>query len=167
MHFSGNCPSSVSRPSSSPSAPSSTMLATSVASARVGRGAKHIESIRRVTMQGLPIFSHVRSTCFCTANIFSGAISAPSSPRARSTTSAASMKRGRSRSACRLSTCATTCASGSPCASRSASRRRVSASALGTPRTETKSHPPNRANRASTAASDALNANGRAFDVSR
>jgi hypothetical protein len=137
------------------------MFATSVASARVGRGAKHIESIKRVTMQGLPIFSHVRSTCFCTANIFSGAISAPSSPRARSTTSAASMKRGKSRSACTLSTCATTFARGKPCVSRSALRNEVSAAALGTPRTETKSHPPGLANRSSTAASDALNAKGR------
>ena len=86
--LSGKSPSIVSSPSNSASAPSSTMLAMSVASARVGLGAEIIESISRVTTHGFPIFSHMRSTCFCTANIFSGATAVPSSPRESNTTSA-------------------------------------------------------------------------------
>lgn len=47
-------PRSVSAPSMTQSAPSSTAFATSVASARVGRGALTMVSTMRVTMQGLP-----------------------------------------------------------------------------------------------------------------
>ena len=50
----GSAPRSVSAPSRKPSAPSSTALATSVASARVGRGVAAIVSHSRVTSTGLP-----------------------------------------------------------------------------------------------------------------
>mmetsp|Transcript_28444 Transcript_28444/g.70074 ORF Transcript_28444/g.70074 Transcript_28444/m.70074 type:complete len:214 (-) Transcript_28444:678-1319(-) len=113
-HCSGNMPSSVSSPSSRPSAPSSTMLAMSVASARVGRGAEIMLSIRRVTMHGRPTTSHMRSTCFCTANIFSASTTAPSSPRASRITSASFRMLGRSRSADRLSMRAMMRACGNP-----------------------------------------------------
>mmetsp|Transcript_7272 Transcript_7272/g.32078 ORF Transcript_7272/g.32078 Transcript_7272/m.32078 type:complete len:280 (+) Transcript_7272:1082-1921(+) len=103
---SGKFPSSVSRPRRRPSAPSRTMFATSVASARVGLGAKIMLSMSRVTMHGLPTFSHIFSTCFWTANIFSDATTAPSSPRASRTTSAWRRMPGKSRSAWRLSICA-------------------------------------------------------------
>ena len=123
--LSGKSPSIVSSPSNSASAPSSTMLAMSVASARVGLGAEIIESISRVTTHGFPIFSHMRSTCFCTANIFSGATAVPSSPRESNTTSASFIVAGRSRSALRVSICAMIPTCGRP-ASRSSSRSRRS-----------------------------------------
>ncbi len=55
-------PLNVSAPSRKPSAPSSTALATSVASARVGRGALVIVSHSRVTSTGMPTTLHAEIT---------------------------------------------------------------------------------------------------------
>mmetsp|Transcript_1725 Transcript_1725/g.7685 ORF Transcript_1725/g.7685 Transcript_1725/m.7685 type:complete len:280 (-) Transcript_1725:377-1216(-) len=155
-HASGKLPSRVSRPSSKPSAPSSTMLATSVASARVGRGAKIMLSIKRVTMQGLPTFSHIFSTCFCTANIFSDATTAPSSPRASKTTSAWRRMPGKSRSACRLSICAMILTLGRPLL-RACCLRRPSMPPSRTAPTEMKSTLEGTANFCTMTSSHALN----------
>lgn len=67
-------------PTCSASAPSSTAFATSVASARVGRGAPTIESIRRATTTGLPATLAAVMAAFCTRAIFSGSTSKPSEP---------------------------------------------------------------------------------------
>eukprot|EP00955_Chlamydomonas_euryale_P012761 137883-Chlamydomonas_euryale.AAC.1 len=74
-----------------PSAPSSTRLATSVASARVGRGASVIESTTRETNTGLPPMPAARTSSFCARKTFSGASATPRLPRDSTTTSAASM----------------------------------------------------------------------------
>ena len=57
----GNAPAAVSPESITQSVPSSTALATSVASARVGRGFLHIDSsICVAVMTGLPAMLHLR-----------------------------------------------------------------------------------------------------------
>mmetsp|Transcript_30979 Transcript_30979/g.70144 ORF Transcript_30979/g.70144 Transcript_30979/m.70144 type:complete len:201 (-) Transcript_30979:515-1117(-) len=65
------------------SVPSSTALATSLASARVGLGAPHMDSsIWVAVMTGLPARLHLVIIIFCATNTFSGGISMPKSPRA-------------------------------------------------------------------------------------
>mmetsp|Transcript_22978 Transcript_22978/g.58773 ORF Transcript_22978/g.58773 Transcript_22978/m.58773 type:complete len:367 (-) Transcript_22978:75-1175(-) len=86
----GYLPRKVSDPSSTPSAPSSTRLATSVASARVGRGASVMVSTTRVTNTGLPMELALLSSIFCARNTFSGSSDMPSVPRLNTTASAAS-----------------------------------------------------------------------------
>ena len=51
-----------------PSAPSSTALATSVASARVGRGVSVMVSTTREMMTGLPAMLHFHTATFCSRN---------------------------------------------------------------------------------------------------
>mmetsp|Transcript_229 Transcript_229/g.462 ORF Transcript_229/g.462 Transcript_229/m.462 type:complete len:213 (+) Transcript_229:1433-2071(+) len=65
------------------SVPSKTALATSVASARVGRGLLIIDSsICVAVMTGLPATLHLRIIIFWARNTFSGGISMPISPLA-------------------------------------------------------------------------------------
>mmetsp|Transcript_22889 Transcript_22889/g.58376 ORF Transcript_22889/g.58376 Transcript_22889/m.58376 type:complete len:221 (-) Transcript_22889:728-1390(-) len=78
---SGYLPRRVSAPSRMPSTPSSTALATSVASARVGRGVLTMVSTTRVMSTGLPTRLHAWMSVFCTSAIFSGSQSRPRLPR--------------------------------------------------------------------------------------
>mmetsp|Transcript_7494 Transcript_7494/g.22849 ORF Transcript_7494/g.22849 Transcript_7494/m.22849 type:complete len:215 (-) Transcript_7494:446-1090(-) len=74
------------------SLPSSTALATSVASARVGRGLLiMLSNICVAVTTGLPTRLHFRMIIFCTWNIFSIGISMPRSPRATMMPSEAAM----------------------------------------------------------------------------
>mmetsp|Transcript_22192 Transcript_22192/g.37951 ORF Transcript_22192/g.37951 Transcript_22192/m.37951 type:complete len:221 (-) Transcript_22192:525-1187(-) len=77
----GYLPRSVSAPSRKPSAPSNTALATSVASARVGRGPETMVSTTRVMSTGLPTRLQACTSVFCTRAIFSGSTSRPRLPR--------------------------------------------------------------------------------------
>mmetsp|Transcript_12108 Transcript_12108/g.19553 ORF Transcript_12108/g.19553 Transcript_12108/m.19553 type:complete len:204 (-) Transcript_12108:481-1092(-) len=84
----GNEPAAVSPDSITQSVPSNTALATSVASARVGRGFLHIDSnICVAVTTGLPARLHFSIISFCAKNIFSVGISIPRSPRATITPS--------------------------------------------------------------------------------
>mmetsp|Transcript_1406 Transcript_1406/g.4254 ORF Transcript_1406/g.4254 Transcript_1406/m.4254 type:complete len:305 (+) Transcript_1406:1338-2252(+) len=86
----GYAPLAVSPDSITQSAPSSTALATSDASARVGRGLLVIDSsICVAQMQGLPATLHFAIIIFCARNTFSDGISMPRSPRATMTPSVA------------------------------------------------------------------------------
>mmetsp|Transcript_3863 Transcript_3863/g.10083 ORF Transcript_3863/g.10083 Transcript_3863/m.10083 type:complete len:232 (-) Transcript_3863:267-962(-) len=86
----GKEPLAVSPESMTASAPSSTALATSEHSARVGRGLTIIDSsICVATTQGLPAARHLLIISFCSRNTFSGGISMPRSPRATITPSVA------------------------------------------------------------------------------
>mmetsp|Transcript_4733 Transcript_4733/g.8099 ORF Transcript_4733/g.8099 Transcript_4733/m.8099 type:complete len:224 (+) Transcript_4733:618-1289(+) len=88
----GKRPAAVSPDSMTASVPSSTALATSVASARVGRGLQHIDSsICVAVMTGLPARLHLRMICFCAANMCSTRSSIPRSPLAIMTPSVALM----------------------------------------------------------------------------
>ena len=79
----GYSPTLVSPDSITASAPSSTALATSEASARVGRGAVIIDSsIWVATMTGLALRRAVSMTCFCRNGTSSSGHSTPRSPRA-------------------------------------------------------------------------------------
>mmetsp|Transcript_1935 Transcript_1935/g.4806 ORF Transcript_1935/g.4806 Transcript_1935/m.4806 type:complete len:301 (+) Transcript_1935:132-1034(+) len=81
--LSGNCPAAVSPESMTQSVPSSTAFATSLASARVGRGSPVMDSSICVAVTtGLPIRLHRPIIIFCAKNTFSGGISMPRSPRA-------------------------------------------------------------------------------------
>mmetsp|Transcript_52898 Transcript_52898/g.147305 ORF Transcript_52898/g.147305 Transcript_52898/m.147305 type:complete len:222 (-) Transcript_52898:585-1250(-) len=81
--FKGNWPAAVSPESITQSVPSSTALATSLASARVGRGRLTIDSsICVAVMTGLPFKLHLAIIIFCARKTFSGGISMPRSPRA-------------------------------------------------------------------------------------
>mmetsp|Transcript_3716 Transcript_3716/g.8476 ORF Transcript_3716/g.8476 Transcript_3716/m.8476 type:complete len:232 (+) Transcript_3716:625-1320(+) len=81
--FSGNAPAAVSPESITQSVPSSTALATSLASARVGRGRLAMDSsICVAVITGLPIKLHRAIIIFCAKKTFSGGISMPKSPRA-------------------------------------------------------------------------------------
>ena len=82
-----NCPRRVSAPSMMASAPSSTALATSVASARVGRGVSVMVSTTRVMTTGLPAWLHLCRTIFWERNTFSGGMSKPRLPRLKMTPS--------------------------------------------------------------------------------
>mmetsp|Transcript_19376 Transcript_19376/g.36405 ORF Transcript_19376/g.36405 Transcript_19376/m.36405 type:complete len:201 (-) Transcript_19376:495-1097(-) len=74
------------------SVPSSTALRTSVASARVGRGARSIESnICVAVTTNLPCSLHFMIIIFCTSPTFSMSISMPMSPRATMMPSLAAM----------------------------------------------------------------------------
>mmetsp|Transcript_12870 Transcript_12870/g.40647 ORF Transcript_12870/g.40647 Transcript_12870/m.40647 type:complete len:223 (+) Transcript_12870:571-1239(+) len=87
----GHAPFAVSPDSMTQSDPSSTALATSVASARVGRGLVIIESsICVAVITGLPTRLHLLIIIFCAANTFSIGISEPRSPRATITPSTTS-----------------------------------------------------------------------------
>mmetsp|Transcript_23740 Transcript_23740/g.66546 ORF Transcript_23740/g.66546 Transcript_23740/m.66546 type:complete len:244 (-) Transcript_23740:38-769(-) len=84
----GNLPAAVSPESITQSVPSSTALATSVASARVGLGLLHMDSSICVAVTtGLPAWLHFWMMTFCTWNIFSRGTSIPRSPRATMTAS--------------------------------------------------------------------------------
>mmetsp|Transcript_14076 Transcript_14076/g.58787 ORF Transcript_14076/g.58787 Transcript_14076/m.58787 type:complete len:350 (-) Transcript_14076:500-1549(-) len=79
----GKAPAAVSPDSMTESVPSSTALATSVASARVGRGLLTMDSSICVAVTtGLPAMLQRLMMSFCTSNIFSSGISMPRSPRA-------------------------------------------------------------------------------------
>mmetsp|Transcript_1930 Transcript_1930/g.4861 ORF Transcript_1930/g.4861 Transcript_1930/m.4861 type:complete len:354 (-) Transcript_1930:171-1232(-) len=86
----GYSPRKVSCPRITPSAPLSTRLATSVASARVGRGTSTIESHSRVTNTGLPRRLAAPSSRCCARMVFSGASCTPRLPRLNTRPSAAS-----------------------------------------------------------------------------
>ncbi len=74
------------------SLPSSTALATSLASARVGRGLRIMESsIWVAVITGLAATMHLLIRIFCTLGTISGLVSMPRSPRATMMPSAASM----------------------------------------------------------------------------
>ncbi len=79
----GYNPLRVSAPSKTPSVPSRTAFATSVASARVGQGLSTIESTTRVITAGLPAKLHLLSATFWNKNTFSGGRSMPRFPRER------------------------------------------------------------------------------------
>mmetsp|Transcript_22756 Transcript_22756/g.54077 ORF Transcript_22756/g.54077 Transcript_22756/m.54077 type:complete len:219 (-) Transcript_22756:398-1054(-) len=86
----GKLPLAVSPESMTASAPSSTALATSEHSARVGRGLLIIDSsICVATTHGLPACRHLLIIIFCSRKTFSGGISMPRSPRATMTPSVA------------------------------------------------------------------------------
>ncbi|CEX42449.1 Uncharacterised protein [Streptococcus pneumoniae] len=79
----GYCPAAVSPESMIASVPSKIALATSLASARVGRGLRCIESnICVAVITGLPNTLHFLIRRFCTNGTSSGGISTPMSPRA-------------------------------------------------------------------------------------
>ena len=79
----GYAPAAVSPESITQSVPSSTALATSVASARVGRGAAIIESsICVAVITGFPARLALRIIIFCTQKMRSRGISMPRSPLA-------------------------------------------------------------------------------------
>ena len=86
----GCLPRSVSAPSRIASTPSRTAFATSVASARVGRGAVTMVSTTRVMRMGLPARLAAAAAAFWMSAIFSGGASSPRLPRDRMTPSAAS-----------------------------------------------------------------------------
>mmetsp|Transcript_46230 Transcript_46230/g.104173 ORF Transcript_46230/g.104173 Transcript_46230/m.104173 type:complete len:315 (+) Transcript_46230:431-1375(+) len=84
----GYLPLAVSPDSITQSAPSSTAFATSLASARVGRGLLVIDSsIWVAQITGLPAMLHLAIIIFCARNTFSVGISIPRSPRATITPS--------------------------------------------------------------------------------
>ncbi len=88
----GYWPEAVSPESMMASVPSSTALATSEASARVGRGLRIIESsICVAVITGLAAAWHLAMICFCTVGTVSGLVSMPRSPRATMMASDASM----------------------------------------------------------------------------
>ena len=79
----GNAPAAVSPASMIASAPSSTLLAASLTSARVGRGSTRIDSSTCVaTIAGRPSDRADRMIAFCTRGTCSSGISRPRSPRA-------------------------------------------------------------------------------------
>mmetsp|Transcript_10821 Transcript_10821/g.33820 ORF Transcript_10821/g.33820 Transcript_10821/m.33820 type:complete len:216 (+) Transcript_10821:1263-1910(+) len=78
----GNEPLAVSAESITQSVPSRTALATSEASARVGRGAPVMDSnICVAVITGFPAALHLRMISFCAKTTFSIGISMPKSPR--------------------------------------------------------------------------------------
>ncbi len=80
--------------------PSSTALATSDASARVGSGWRIIDSsICVAVITVLPASRPARITCFCTSGTSAAPISTPRSPRATISTSLASTTASRCSSA--------------------------------------------------------------------
>mmetsp|Transcript_27782 Transcript_27782/g.64055 ORF Transcript_27782/g.64055 Transcript_27782/m.64055 type:complete len:231 (-) Transcript_27782:402-1094(-) len=82
-HSNGYLPLAVSPESMTQSVPSWIALATSVTSARVGRGLEIIDSsICVAVMTGLPALLHLEIIIFCATNTFSIGISTPRSPRA-------------------------------------------------------------------------------------
>ena len=87
----GYLPTEVSPESITASVPSSTALATSEASARVGREFSIIESsIWVATMTGFAFSRHSCTARFCTSGTWSSGSSTPRSPRATMTPSKAS-----------------------------------------------------------------------------
>mmetsp|Transcript_12972 Transcript_12972/g.45038 ORF Transcript_12972/g.45038 Transcript_12972/m.45038 type:complete len:388 (-) Transcript_12972:477-1640(-) len=106
---SGYAPAAVSPLSMTQSVPSSTALATSVASARVGLGAAiMLSSICVAVMTGFAARLHLRIIIFCTQKILLSAISIPRSPRATITPSARSRMASKFTSPSWFSTLATT-----------------------------------------------------------
>ena len=105
----GSTPTEVSPESMTPSAPSSTALATSDASARVGREFSIMESsICVATITGLAFSRAIWITRFCTAGTCSSGISTPRSPRATITASNARMMDSSASTASGFSSLATT-----------------------------------------------------------
>ena len=118
----GNSPIAVSPESMIASAPSRTAVATSLASARVGRGDRIIDSsICVATITGRPATLAARSSRFCTRGISSIGSSTPRSPRATIAASATSRIRSKSSTAGRVSIFATIGTGRSPIAARSSS----------------------------------------------
>mmetsp|Transcript_8267 Transcript_8267/g.22812 ORF Transcript_8267/g.22812 Transcript_8267/m.22812 type:complete len:219 (+) Transcript_8267:600-1256(+) len=90
--FWGKSPAAVSPDNMTQSVPSNTALATSLASARVGRGALIMDSnICVAVITGLPFMLHLPMIIFWAKKTFSGGISMPKSPRATMMASLASM----------------------------------------------------------------------------
>mmetsp|Transcript_8732 Transcript_8732/g.24409 ORF Transcript_8732/g.24409 Transcript_8732/m.24409 type:complete len:222 (-) Transcript_8732:564-1229(-) len=90
--FNGKAPPAVSPESITQSVPSSTALATSLASARVGRGKLVMDSsICVAVITGFPWRLHFAIIIFCAKKTFSGGISMPKSPRATMMPSLSSM----------------------------------------------------------------------------
>ncbi len=90
------------------SVPSRMALATSVASARVGRRSlTMLLSIWVAMMTGLPSWLHLRTSVFCTMGTCSTGISTPRSPRATITASAAARMASMCSTAWRVSILAT------------------------------------------------------------
>ncbi|OPZ84652.1 MAG: hypothetical protein BWY76_01755 [bacterium ADurb.Bin429] len=84
----GNFPTAVSPESITASVPSRMAFATSVTSARVGRGLRIIESsICVAVMTGLPAWLAALIICFCSSGMRSSDTSTPKSPRATITPS--------------------------------------------------------------------------------
>ena len=105
---SGYFPAAVSPESMIASVPSSTALATSLTSARVGIGFSHIDSIICVaTITGVQCFGASRMMRFCTGGTEASPISTPRSPRATITASDASRILSRFSTASARSTLAT------------------------------------------------------------
>ncbi len=105
----GNSPTLVSPLSMSASAPSSTALAQSEASARVGRGLVIMDSsICVATMTGLALRRASSTARFCTMGTASSGSSTPRSPRATMIASNASTISSSASTACGFSTLATT-----------------------------------------------------------
>ena len=118
----GYAPIAVSPDSMIASAPSKTALATSLASARVGRGEPIIDSsIWVATIDGTPRSSARRTSCFWTIGTSSYGSSTPRSPRAIITASTTSRIASKLSTAGRVSIFATIGGPSRPRASRSAS----------------------------------------------
>ena len=117
---SGNSPIAVSSESITASAPSKTAVATSEASARVGRGACTIDSsICVATMTGLPAARHASTSRRCVTGTVSADVSTPRSPRATITASASATMAWSAKTASYFSTFATIGIRRTPMASRS------------------------------------------------
>ena len=116
---SGSCPIAVSPESITASVPSNTELATSLASARVGRELCTIDSsICVAVMTGRPHATQVRMIRFWRCGTSSVGHSMPRSPRATITASAASRMAGRFSQAARVSIFASSIGPSSPTAAR-------------------------------------------------
>ena len=91
----GYFPTAVSPLSITASVPSMMALATSLASARVGRGLTIMDSSIWVAVTtGFPALLHAAISCFCTTGTSAGGSSTPRSPRATMIPSAASRMAG-------------------------------------------------------------------------
>ena len=127
----GNLPTALSPESMTASVPSKMALATSLASARVGRGFSVMDSsICVAVMTGLRKSSARRMTCFWISGTFSGATSTPRSPRATITPFATSRMASRFSMACGFSSLAITGAT--PPSAAIARRARTTSSAVRT-----------------------------------
>ena len=113
-------------------------MATSVASARVGRGVSVIVSTTLVTTTGLPPALHLKRTIFWDKKTFSGGMSKPKFPRERMTPSAAATISSTFRNAASRSTFAKTFVPGIPASASNSLHSRIAA-ASGVNDTDTKS----------------------------
>ena len=137
----GNAPAAVSPASMIASTPSSTALAASLTSARVGLGSVVIDSSTCVaTMTGMPRRRARRVMSFCAVGTRSSGISRPRSPRATITPSHDARISSSWSSACGRSSFATSGTAGAPAAAIS-SRARVRSAAVCTKLSATISTP--------------------------